>query len=343
MYINSVLSFVGAWQRLQESHQLAFQELEQAFASIDHEALIRYIHYQRGSVTIDEPAIRPKEMAAALKQELIQQGWDTDIATGLGLGSRNHPITVDLGIGGVGVELGLAGRRLLLERHIFVKFPLIARVPRFQVLLLLVPMRSLVERMRPRVCRFGLIRNALKDLSPLPFRNSFAVLGFSGRKASLKVEEMTSSLDLFLIDTIGLSLDEMLLVHEQSGYDFKLELPSNKKLAQEACAFANRRGGGLILLGIGEDGSVHGLPKGRQLDQVQLQVTNVICDGCLPAPEFELHAFDTPADPTRAILVIQVSELAGKPCMTTDRRVYLRYGPSARPAGPEEIRRMILE
>lgn len=342
MYINSVLSFVGAWQRLQESHQLAFQELQQAFASIDHEALIKGIVYRRGSATIAEKAIRPREMAAALRQELIRSGWDADIAIGFGPGSTSHPITVDLGRGNVGVKLGLA-RRSELERQILAKFPLVARAPRFQVLLLLVPMGSLVEWMHPRVCRFGLLRDVLRNLSPLPFRHSFAILGFSGRKTSLKVEEMTSSLDLFLIDTIGLSLDEMLLVNEQAGYDFKLELPSSKKLAQEVCAFANRRGGGLILLGIGDDGGIRGLPKGKQLDDVQLQVTNVICDGCLPAPEFKFIAFDTPDDPDRAVLLIQVSELAKKPCMTTDRRVYLRYGPSARPAGPEEIRRMVLE
>jgi hypothetical protein len=51
----------------------------------------------------------------------------------------------------------------------------------------------------------------------------------------------------------------MVLLKERPEYDFKIDLPTNKKLAQEICGFANLQGGGIILFGIDDDGTQAGI------------------------------------------------------------------------------------
>ena len=133
----------------------------------------------------------------------------------------------------------------------------------------------------------------------------------------------------------------MKLLTERPNYDFKLELPDNKKMSKEACALANMKGGGLILLGIDNQGNVKGIPR-ASLDDAQQWCGNIILTTCTPKPDFEFQVFDVPEDPEKCVLILRISEVDRKPCMAYER-VYTRVGsPDARPAGPDEIRRLVL-
>lgn len=84
-----------------------------------------------------------------------------------------------------------------------------------------------------------------------------------------------------------------------------------------------------------------GIPRGAPLDQAQLQLAQAVQDRLSPVPAFGLQVFDTPGQLARAILVLRVSPVDHPPCMV-DEKVYVRVSSSARPAGPDEIRRLVL-
>jgi hypothetical protein len=249
-------------------------------------------------------------------------------------------MTIDFVKDGVGLELGL-GKEAFIESRIFVGFPRCVEEDIFQIAIALVPTTSLAKQMPVGAGNFESVSDMLQEARPLSLRYPFAIIGFSEDETPTNIVELTSELDVFLIKAIGMTLDEMVAVTEQPNYDFKLQLSKNDKLAQEVCGFANLKGGGYILLGIDKNGRPVGLLKGKPLDDIQLQITNVIHDNCRPRPRFDFYVFDNPEGTTTSILITRVYEIERKPCMFQDR-VYIRSGSSVRPADSEEIRRLVL-
>lgn len=203
-------------------------------------------------------------------------------------------------------------------------------------------MASFSSQMSVGVGNFESLSDMLQETRPLPLRYPFAIIGFSEKKTSIEVTELTSELDKFLITAIGMTMEEMALLNEQPNYDFKVQLPKKEKLAQEVCGFANSECGGYMLVGIDKNGKPIGLAKGKNLDDIQLQITNVIYDSCRPKPRFEFLVFDNPENTITSIIVAKIYALERKPCMVQGK-VYVRSGPSVRSADSEEIRRLVLE
>jgi predicted HTH transcriptional regulator len=167
------------------------------------------------------------------------------------------------------------------------------------------------------------------------------IIGFSDDQLeTFEVTELNSKIDNFMIDKIGYTFDEMVLLGEKPNYEFKSELPNNQTIAKEVCALANLNDGGVIVFGVTDNGTTLGIPK-RTLDEVKQRITNIVRSNCDPIPEFFHEAFDVPHDPNSAVLVTHVNELPRKPC-TVQGRVYIRSGPSVQPADSEEIRKMVL-
>ncbi|MEL6651217.1 MAG: ATP-binding protein, partial [Bacteroidota bacterium] len=146
--------------------------------------------------------------------------------------------------------------------------------------------------------------------------------------------------DVYLLEKMGKSLNEILVEGEAEAYDFKVELPRNEKVAQEVCGFANREGGGYLLFGISDDGQLEGLPV-EDWDETQLRLSSIISSACSPSPEFQIHRFPVPERRDRIIIVLEILELRLKPCMTR-HRVYIRKSASVRPANSEDIRRLLI-
>ena len=276
----------------------------------------------------------------AIGNGLLQLGWQP----GVRLGRTNPPHirieSIDFVKDGVGIEIEM-GKASLVESHIFARFPRFVQANIIQSAVALVPMKSLSRQMTAGLWPFEWLKDGLQEMRPWPLKYKLTVIGFSMSETSIEVIEATSELDRFLIDAIGMSVEEMVLMNERLDYDFKVRLPTPEKLAQEVCGFANLRGGGHILLGIDNGGRLVGLPRGEGLDDIRLRMTNVICDCCSPKPMFEFFTFDNPEDATTAILIMRVHEAERKPCMV-QHRVYVRSGPSVRPADADEIRRLVL-
>ena len=80
-----------------------------------------------------------------------------------------------------------------------------------------------------------------------------------------------------------MTYEELLIVKEKANYDFKESIPENKKISHEVCAFANHSNGGLLIIGLTDDGIPVGI-NNSGLDETELKLTNVIRDTCSPIP-----------------------------------------------------------
>ena len=125
------------------------------------------------------------------------------------------------------------------------------------------PVKSLITKMSSGVSSFEMIENRLLEISPMIPKYPFVIIGISHEARNLEVQELTSVFDNFLIENTGLSFLEMKIQAERSNYDFKAQLsPQPHNTAKEICALANHKNGGLILVGVGDNGDILGVPSG---------------------------------------------------------------------------------
>ena len=327
MFINAVLSSNGAWKKLISNYKKEFEEIKSAVSYLNEQSMLR-----SGATALHH------YLHSELNRKLTDSGWQTNIRLSLGSGHKTR-FKVDFLKNRIGGKL-VIGKQAFLLSALLANFPLAVKVHSMDIAFTLVPMNTLSQHLDKGVAHFEFIRELLNEIPPLTIRYPFLILGFSSDSTITEPTELTTELDQFLIKILHLTMDEMLVLGEKPNYDFKLMPPHSDKIAKEVCGLSNIRGGGILLFGISDKGAVKGLPR-VEMDAIQLAITSAIRGSCMPIPPFDLHTFDIPGKPSRMILVVHVHELKNKPCMTRDR-VYVRSGPSAQPATPEEIRRMIL-
>jgi hypothetical protein len=338
MYINSVLSFLGAWKRLHNECPLIIEEIERGllgFTDIDH--------FTKISQEVTEPGKKMydiRRMDRTFGEMLKKSGWSLNVRI-FPEGRKVFRYTeVDAVKDNVGVEL-IFGKWFFIESLLFTRFPLFIRAKKFQIAIILVPMKSLVDFMSAGIASFELMNDILESV-PLALKYPFVIIGFSAEKAEREVFNLTTELDEFLVEQIGYTLDEMILLHEMHNYDFKLKFSGGDRFNETICAFSNINSGGMFLFGIADNGAIVGLPKGKELDGIKLGIRNVISNGKhLPVPRFSFHVFDAPDDANLCIFIMRVQGSESKPC-TFDGRIYIRSGPSTQIATPDEIRRLVL-
>ena len=335
MYIAKVLSNLGAWNSFQETHPDLYAELC---------AVIELVQPQRTTYS-HEKARRGEKLIST--QSILRQfmnqfrvtGW-SEKRLNFGGGSKSGYSEIDAAKEKVGLELSF-GQYAFAESNIFVKFPIFIRAEIINFAILITPVTALVREMIVGISSFEMVQRRLKEISPLLPKYPFVILGVSHQLARLEVQELTSPLDSFLIETLGYSLLEMKMQTERPNYDFKVQLPEDRhQIAKEICALANNKKGGLILIGIDDAGNLRGIPA-TELDETQRRITDIGTGACKPSPAIECLPFDVPFDRERRVVIIQVSEIEQKPCMTKEK-VYIRVGAMARAANSEEIRRLLL-
>ena len=116
---------------------------------------------------------------------------------------------------------------------------------------------------------------------------------------------------------------------ENSYVEFKEERIRPRDLAEEIVAFANSEGG-IILLGVCDDGNILGV-----LDKdIEEKIMNICRNNCIPSiiPDFQSIEVDN-----KIVAVITVSKGLNKPYYSTDHRYYLRVGSTKRIASREEL------
>jgi hypothetical protein len=336
MYISKVLSNLRAWELLQTNYPQEFMDIQKTISKINPKKQIRSL----GSRKSNLPIYSTIEINQALDRQFVTLGWARKRIWFDGR-TRKHSSELDAVKHTIGIEV-ILGKYSFSESAIFVKFPLFIKMEGLQVAVLILPIKEFAQSMAIGVGEFEMVSERINEVALLIPKYPFVIIGLSDIKSNIEVEEITSPLDNYLIETLGYSLSEMKIQAERPNYDFKVQLPSEaQKIAKEICAFANCKGGGIILVGIDDNGIPVGITR-ESLDESQRRVISIGTGACNPSPEVECFPFDTPNNNKRCILVVRISEMEQKPCMTNER-VYIRAGTMARVANSEEIRRLLLK
>ena len=327
MYINAVTSSMGAWRTLKSQHRRIFNELEEAL----------------GTLGLRKPEHASETSVGRLHQDLHVAmeglGWDIGKQISLNTGKRTF-FTIDFLKNDIAGKL-ILGKQAYVLSSLLAHFPLCVQVHRVELGIVLLPMHSLRKHLPKGISDYEFVSNVVQELPCALIKYPFLIVGFSEHQSPLKVVEITSELDEHLMQRVGYTLSEMLVLGEKPNYDFKVAMPPHtERITKEVCALANLQGGGVLLFGISDDGEVIGMNP-DDLDNIKLRITTSARNLCDPIPTFEFFSFGIAEDPERVILVCQVEELTRKPCLVHGR-VYVRSGPSAQPADSEEIRRMVL-
>jgi ATP-dependent DNA helicase RecG len=124
---------------------------------------------------------------------------------------------------------------------------------------------------------------------------------------------------------------------EGPSYEFKADFPPQAhELGKEVAAFATS-GGGLILIGVDDNGNVVGLNESER-DQRRLRAQNIVSQ-VQPRPKLDV----TPCFDGGFILVICVRNDQDEPVYYYDHRPYVRDGSQSRPATPDEVKARVLD
>lgn len=115
---------------------------------------------------------------------------------------------------------------------------------------------------------------------------------------------------------------------ESQNVELKRAASSAKDLAREIVAFANTCGG-VIVIGVDDNGEVMGVRDFRKAEQV---ITNALNHNCRPSISASIRQVDVSG---KILVVIEVPEGMKKP-YEANHVVYLRTGSSTRPASREE-------
>jgi hypothetical protein len=325
LYINLVLSSLGAWQKLQTDFSDTLREIEQALMTVE----------------FPEDDQRPyrfgrRDMDKAFKAGFLSRGWK---APGeVSVNAKYWWYDAGFTKGGISVEYNHLGHKDVINTP-FVQGPVLVDTGALQMIIILAPTSDV--RFRKHTQQFGYVVNYLKDLSSISLKYPFAIFGVSSVQRSIKVEELTSPLDLFLVESTGLALGEMAMHSERERYDFKESLPENRTIYHLACALANQRHGRVMLFGVNNAGNIVGLPR-SELDNAKLRISETVKRNCKPSPILSMADFDSPFDTDKCVLIVRVVEVDRKPCMA-DEKVYIRVDSSSQPAETDDIRRLVLE
>ena len=119
---------------------------------------------------------------------------------------------------------------------------------------------------------------------------------------------------------------------ENSYIEFKEESIKAKELAEEIVAFANSEGG-IILIGVDDDGNI----KGVSDTLIEEKVMNVCRNNCIPniIPNYQSINIEG-----KTIAIITVQKGLNKPYYTIDHKYYIRVGTTKRIASREELLRL---
>lgn len=130
---------------------------------------------------------------------------------------------------------------------------------------------------------------------------------------------------------------ELIANRESSAVEFKRDEVANYDLAKELVAFANF-GGGVVLLGVEDDGSIHGTTR----ESLEEWVTEA-CRTKIEPPVIPYFSWYRDFEPGKDIAVVRVMGGPDKPYARVhqNRRTYfIRVGSTSREASAAELERM---
>ncbi len=133
------------------------------------------------------------------------------------------------------------------------------------------------------------------------------------------------------------NLPDLLRQPEGEQLDFKQRISSPEKIAKTICAFANTRGG-ILLVGIKDDHSITGVDP----EEEKFILDQAAQDYCEPPIPLEYEEFEDPEG--RVVLHVSILESEAKPHSCRNRlgvwQVYVRQRDKSVPAGAQIIKNL---
>ena len=130
-------------------------------------------------------------------------------------------------------------------------------------------------------------------------------------------------------------IKQLIATGEDSRCEFKSQLSSKRDLAQDLSAFGNS-GGGVMLVGVADDGEVLGL-ESEQLGEYQQTIANVASDNIQPALQLTIQNLQIE---NRRLLSVTIEASNSAPYMADGEGYYIRQDTSIRPASPTMLMRL---
>ena len=123
---------------------------------------------------------------------------------------------------------------------------------------------------------------------------------------------------------------------ENSGVEFKRDVVQNRGLAKELVAFANFEGG-IVLLGVEDDGSVSGITRDKPEEFVMTTCRDKVRPGLIPFYEVVKDV-----GPGKDVAVVRVSRGFDVHTLWHDNKntYFIRVGTQSREPTPEELGRL---
>jgi ATP-dependent DNA helicase RecG len=123
---------------------------------------------------------------------------------------------------------------------------------------------------------------------------------------------------------------------EDSKHQFKETVKDSKKLADELVAFTNSRGG-MIIIGIDNNGKIHGLTR-SEIDKINQHISNAATNSVRPAINVITENIDIE---NKKIIVVHVNEGINKPYCDNEGAFWVKSGSDKRKVtSPEELQRL---
>lgn len=339
MYITSVMDYLGAWQKLNRENGTLIQDIEKSLAQVTKRDLVGQQRRRREYIDRREE-IDIGNVSRKITRNLADLGWEREVRLLPGKRRTSNHISLDAIKDSVGLEV-VMGRRAFAESLLFMRIPLFVRTNKIEKAILLLPTDELAHSIYPSVGSYFEAIYDVLDNTPLTLKYPFCILGFSLNQAPLNFTSLTTDIDEFLISSIGRPLEEMLALHEREEYDFKVKVDKPEKLRDTLCAFSNLISGGLLVIGVADNGHIVGIEKGKECDETKLRLIDSTNGKFDPKLHITIHEFDMPGNPSRQLIFLRVYPVAIKPC-TLDGRVHIRLGSSTQIATPQDIRKLVI-
>lgn len=131
-----------------------------------------------------------------------------------------------------------------------------------------------------------------------------------------------------------MNINALIAQGENQSLEFKSAQVQSESLAKEMVAFANSEGG-LILLGVEDDGAISGLPVAEK--NFEEWVANVARQNVVPGLDASINRVEQDG---KAILVIDIPKGSDKPYQTRQNQFLIRIGSTNRTATQGELMRL---
>lgn len=126
---------------------------------------------------------------------------------------------------------------------------------------------------------------------------------------------------------------ELIRQGESSSVEFKRSEANANSIAKEMIAFANLKGG-VLLIGVSDDGSIQGLSGDRKDEE---WVANIARNNIIPSLQVDYSLVDIDG---KKVAVISIPKGKDKPYQSVDGKYFIRIGSSNRVATQQELLRL---